>query len=628
MDPENVGIDTIVKVANWLRGIWEMRRRTGPVQQWVDSLPSPAKSNLSMASPCQDVPLETVTASSLTPTEPKDIPYSVGIKSPTMTISAPINVPSTSTINTSGLPRYSSLPHKLVRDPSLQSDSSHCSSVESLLELRKADPEAILLGLGFGGCSGSPQENGSLSRIPKRFLQPSKLKGIAINDFVKHEQETSESFDSVSLGYRGLTGSPYVAPSEIVQKIMQRLREHESHEHDPYAMYNSCEQYSPFQQSGTLSVLSPDNRQFLERPRSKSPDMRNKRMIIGQKSFAFGHDGDLIEINPSDMKRTCEDNLRSNDPNSIERSRISRNLENTNVDQTFDDITIQEMDKIVPKKLSFDDRIELCNDNIIKSLTTYTENVDVQTTKSRNDIDCKEDNLLNIKLQNFSDIRRASDGSCDTKQRGEDLSMDQARRHSDSFVHTIENGNSESVLSQRRKTLKRQARVNDVDAIYYCSSKSCISDAMEEKVVNTQEKINACEHNKNIQAKSLQKITENAKSKNEDESCSIHCSTLSKDIGDSIQCIDDSLDEEKHHNVSKHYVEKSQSLRQTCNDSGEGTTNCCCCRSGSTKYWKKMDKIIQENKNFEKIVKKNRREMAEIREMLNSVLSVRLEPGF
>lgn len=37
---------------------------------------------------------------------------------------------------------------RLTRDPSLQSDSSHCSSVESLLELRRADPEAILLGLG------------------------------------------------------------------------------------------------------------------------------------------------------------------------------------------------------------------------------------------------------------------------------------------------------------------------------------------------------------------------------------------------------------------------------------------------------------------------------------------------
>lgn len=100
----------------------------------------------------------------------------------------------------------SSLPHhRLARDASFQSDSSHCSSVESLLELRRADPAAILLDLGFGGLA-NPQENGPLSRIPKRFLQPSTLQGIAIDDFLKQQQQSSESFDSVSLGYRGLTG--------------------------------------------------------------------------------------------------------------------------------------------------------------------------------------------------------------------------------------------------------------------------------------------------------------------------------------------------------------------------------------------------------------------------------------
>jgi len=75
-------------------------------------------------------------------------------------------------------------------------------------------------------------------------------------------------------------GSPYVAPSEIVQKIMERLREHESHEVDT-SVY-SCDLYSPLQQNGRLSVLSPNNRQFLEQQRSRSPDMRNKRMIIGK----------------------------------------------------------------------------------------------------------------------------------------------------------------------------------------------------------------------------------------------------------------------------------------------------------------------------------------------------------
>ena len=61
----------------------------------------------------------------------------------------------------------------IPREISLQSDdaSSHCSSVESVLELRKPDPEAVLLGLGFG----PPKGTNLVSKIPSRFLQPSKV---------------------------------------------------------------------------------------------------------------------------------------------------------------------------------------------------------------------------------------------------------------------------------------------------------------------------------------------------------------------------------------------------------------------------------------------------------------------
>lgn len=202
-------------MTDWLRGIWEMRRRAGPVQQWIDSIPSPAKPDVAVASERQ----EYIPGKSLTPTEPKDIPFARKSKPPSMTISAPINVPNSPAMSTPILP--SSLPHhRLARDASFQSDSSHCSSVESLLELRRADPTAILLDLGFGGCEAGSQENGTICRIPKRFLQPSTLKGIAIDDFVKQQQETSESIDSVSLGYRGLTGSnsALCVPTRVRQK--------------------------------------------------------------------------------------------------------------------------------------------------------------------------------------------------------------------------------------------------------------------------------------------------------------------------------------------------------------------------------------------------------------------------
>lgn len=75
---------------------------------------------------------------------------------------------------TTPTPTYRPKPRTfLSRDMSLQSDdgSSHCSSVESVLELRKPDPEAVLLGLGFG----PPPNTNKTGRIPQRFLQPSKV---------------------------------------------------------------------------------------------------------------------------------------------------------------------------------------------------------------------------------------------------------------------------------------------------------------------------------------------------------------------------------------------------------------------------------------------------------------------
>lgn len=61
----------------------------------------------------------------------------------------------------------------LGRDLSQQSDdnSSYCSSVESVLESRRPDPEAVLLGLGFGPSTSV----NSVTRIPHRFLQPSEV---------------------------------------------------------------------------------------------------------------------------------------------------------------------------------------------------------------------------------------------------------------------------------------------------------------------------------------------------------------------------------------------------------------------------------------------------------------------
>ncbi|XP_017837263.1 uncharacterized protein LOC108596235 [Drosophila busckii] len=116
------------------------------------------------------------------------------------------------------LQRFSTL---LLRDSSvsMQSDSSRYSSVDSLLESRKPDPEAILINLGFG----SAGTDDLLSRIPKRFLKPSMVPGIDTDAFVKRLQLARSLADSSALGYRGLTSSSDQPPSSIVAKIMERF---------------------------------------------------------------------------------------------------------------------------------------------------------------------------------------------------------------------------------------------------------------------------------------------------------------------------------------------------------------------------------------------------------------------
>lgn len=114
--------------------------------------------------------------------------------------------------------RFSSL---LLRDSSvsMQSDSSRYSSVDSLLEARKPDPEAILINLGFGPVGSEDM----LSRIPRRFLKPSQVPGIDTDAFVQRLTLARSLADSSVLGYRGLTGNPDMPPSSIVASIMKRF---------------------------------------------------------------------------------------------------------------------------------------------------------------------------------------------------------------------------------------------------------------------------------------------------------------------------------------------------------------------------------------------------------------------
>lgn len=137
----------------------------------------------------------------------------------------------TTTTNTTDTPASPASPSlrrhhfaMLKRDNSTHSESSsRYSSVDSLLEARKPDPEAILINLGFGPVGSED----ILSRIPKRFLKPSQVRGIDTEAFIRRLQLASNLADHSVLGYRGLTGNPDIPPSRIVAKIMQRFEVNE-----------------------------------------------------------------------------------------------------------------------------------------------------------------------------------------------------------------------------------------------------------------------------------------------------------------------------------------------------------------------------------------------------------------
>ncbi|GAB0094656.1 hypothetical protein DMENIID0001_099780 [Sergentomyia squamirostris] len=151
---------------------------------------------------------------------------SLTIKSDPGGVNNPKSLPASPTprLARKGVPEETVRQHPtLLHDMSIQSDSSRCSSVESLLEARKPDAETILINLGFGPV----QSEDILSRIPKRFLKPSQVRGIDTDAFLKHQQLANHLHEHSVLGYRGLVGNPHTPPSLIVAKIMERFQVNE-----------------------------------------------------------------------------------------------------------------------------------------------------------------------------------------------------------------------------------------------------------------------------------------------------------------------------------------------------------------------------------------------------------------
>ncbi|XP_074098597.1 ki-ras-induced actin-interacting protein-IP3R-interacting domain olf186-M isoform X5 [Cotesia typhae] len=487
IDPENVGKEAIIRVTDWLRGIWEMRRNGGPVQQWVNSIPSPTKSSIDIHIESHD------SSSSLVSEEHHHLKKVSSLKNPIMTLSAP----SSPAIAMSSIPSFPR--SRLVRDPSLQSDSSHCSSVESLLELRKPDPEAILLGLGFGGGSNNSQAEGPLSRIPKRFLQPSKLRGIAIDEFVRQQQETNESIDTASLGYRGLTG---------------------------------------------------------------------------QKSFAFNGDGDLIEIINSKNHQDSTSDNSTDSKNDLKNSYIPSSI------TAHSDYTLQKYDNEQTEKLKrkitkqksveelFDFSLSESDFSLIEpkfSEDDFNSSKNLNTVENNSRQSRKYVRIIRSKKEpeeTPSNIRRASDGAHIVDEKHSSHSSEEGRRFSDGIIKS-----ALKPASDRRRSFRRQARINDVEAASY-------------------------------------------------ENDFNHCERLEPEVKPELSC-----------NLERRDLCcESDESEQICRHDAESKD--CCCHASNTSCWRKMRKMMKKNQKLENMVVKSRQEMAEIRGMLSTVLSVRMEPGF
>eukprot|EP00090_Calanus_glacialis_P041296 TRINITY_DN7270_c0_g1_i1.p1 TRINITY_DN7270_c0_g1~~TRINITY_DN7270_c0_g1_i1.p1 ORF type:complete len:366 (-),score=96.86 TRINITY_DN7270_c0_g1_i1:249-1346(-) len=98
---------------------------------------------------------------------------------------------------------------------------SASSTVSEVLFAREADPGEVLLNLGFGGSE-------TLAKIPARFLKhKSKAKGITVENFISNQVDLVTRLESGSYGYRGLQGCPSRIPSDIVEKILNTLKESE-----------------------------------------------------------------------------------------------------------------------------------------------------------------------------------------------------------------------------------------------------------------------------------------------------------------------------------------------------------------------------------------------------------------
>ncbi|XP_045034253.1 uncharacterized protein LOC116933195 isoform X1 [Daphnia magna] len=174
--------------------------------------------------------------------------------------------------------------------------------------------EDLLLQMGFGGPSHG------LDRVPERFLQPSQMRGVDIDQFYQTQQEMNDTFETGSLGYRGLVGPPTRRPSNIVARLYERMLRKNS---GP----TSCSsfEYPPGQSAEPLTLklphpevlvemeesavtpTNPPSTSFNTNPMMKPPGSRNSSLTSSRRSSLRRQECVDLDEEPTACAEPAED---------------------------------------------------------------------------------------------------------------------------------------------------------------------------------------------------------------------------------------------------------------------------------------------------------------------------------
>lgn len=308
-------------------------------------------------------------------------------------------------------------------------------------------------------------------------------------------------------------------------------------------------------------------------------------------------------------------------------------------EETFEHRYPSKYDKKLAKQLSFDDTVEFSEtDQLSRDDRTILNSTNIDDSGTNVDDREQEYNAPDTirNKQEFSDTRRASDGSCDIKPLKNKLTYE--RRFSDSAMRIAERQSKE--LTQKRKSFKRQPRVCDTTSMHFCDlspiKSSVPSIVIIEPNVDNEVSSDVTDSTQLNIPKSSELAEENSdlelKTERESSFSKPNYMPSPSNVSESINRLERLETAQEDSASSDHSCTEDQTCcykGKVCKDCKHGK-NCpdCCCYANKRKYRKKMEKIMQENKRLEDMLARSRREVAEIRDMLSSVLSVRMEPGF